>query len=147
MELLIQKSVNQVTEYGVCLNSILKIKENTAWIIIGAITILAAAFIFFGPETNSEIEDAPTILSKTFDVLSVFLVSSSVLLPLGNIEKPKLFNFSIALLGAVLNLYKLIVGFYIVSVVNKSLLGSTFAACVSLFFGLIYYKKYKSFTA
>lgn len=124
------------------MNSLFKINESKAWSLIGVITILASLFFFLGPETHSEVEGSSTIVDKALDTLFVFLISSSILLPIGNIKDRKIINISIVLIGLVLFLFKLIVGLYIVAVVNKSLIGSFIAVCVLLFFCVFFYKKY-----
>lgn len=124
------------------MNSLFKINESKAWSLIGVITILALLFFFLGPETHSEVEGAPTIIGKALDTLFIFLISSSILLPIGNIKDRKFVNISIVLIGLALFLFKLIVGLYIVAVVNKSLIGSFIAVCVLLFFCVFFYRKY-----
>ena len=57
-------------------------KNIIGWAVVSIITICSFLFIYFGPETHSNDQDAPTFISRIVDLVFIFLISGAFFLPL-----------------------------------------------------------------
>ena len=80
-------------------------KNKIAWIMFSSIWVLFLWITFYGPETHSEIHEAPTTYSKIRDIIIFFFLVGSVVLPVKNISSLKV-NYTIIVIGFVTWLIK-----------------------------------------
>lgn len=120
--------------------SILNFSNQTAWILVFAITLVFSIFILGGPAIYSEIEDAPSFGSKLFYISFVFFVLGSFLVP---IKRGISINLAVFTVGVIAALLKIAVGLYNVTVHNQSLLGFLALSTLLAIVGFFYYKKLK----
>lgn len=73
-----------------------------AWIAVAILTLACVGVVFFGPETHSEVGEAPTLLGKVMTVVGFFLIVGAVFLPIS--PRP---NQAIVALGTFALLVKL----------------------------------------
>lgn len=67
-----------------------------AWIILILFTAVWGGITFLGPETHSEIHEAPTVLSKIRDLLIFFFIFGGIILPIKNAHSVRLNLFVVA---------------------------------------------------